>query len=174
MASVVFMRGVNVGGHKTFRPAALAQELAALDVANIGAAGTFVVRKAIGQAALRAELARRLPFEVDLMISPARAVLDLVAEDPFPPNRGGKDLRPFVTVMAKAPRPVPRLPVFKPAGDEWQVKVIAISGIFALSIWRRLGRSILYPNEVVEKTFGVSATTRSWDTLLKIRDVLEA
>ena len=83
-------------------------------------------------------------------------------------------MRRFVTVMTKAPRPIPRLPVRKPAGDDWQVSVVAVSGSFALSLWRRLGRSIVYPNEVVEKAFGVPATTRSWDTLLKIRDLLEA
>jgi len=174
MASVVFLRGVNVGGHKSFRPAALAREMAALDVVNVGAAGTFVVRKAIAQAALRAELTRRLPFETDLMICAGRDVLDLVAEEPFPPAPADKDVRRFVTVMAKRPRPIPRLPVRKPAGEDWQVAVVAVSGVFALSLWRRLGRSIVYPNEVVEKAFGVPATTRSWDTLLKIHALLEA
>jgi len=40
MASVVFLRGVNVGGHKTFRPSVLAKELTHLGLVNIGAAGT--------------------------------------------------------------------------------------------------------------------------------------
>lgn len=44
MASIVFLRAVNVGGHKSFRPSALAAQVAALDVVSIGAAGTFVVR----------------------------------------------------------------------------------------------------------------------------------
>jgi len=174
MASVVFMRGVNVGGHKTFRPAVLARELSAFDVVNVGAAGTFVVRKTISQAALRAELKRKLHFETDLMICAGRDVLRLVADEPFPRTPAGKDVRRFVTVMAKPPRPVPHLPVRKPAGDDWQVSVVVLSGSFALSLWRRLGRSLVYPNEVVEKAFGVPATTRSWDTLLKIRDLLEA
>ena len=39
MALVVFMRAVNVIGHRTFRPPALAKELAAFDVVNLGAAG---------------------------------------------------------------------------------------------------------------------------------------
>jgi hypothetical protein len=56
MPLVVFMRGVNVGGRKTFRPAALAAELAALEVVNIGAAGPFVVRKKVSAAALRKEI----------------------------------------------------------------------------------------------------------------------
>ena len=74
--------------------------------------------------------------------------------------------------MGKQPEPIPRLPVDKPSGEEWQVRVVAVYGRFALSFWRRLGRSIVYPNEVVEKMFGVPATTRSWNTLLKIQDVL--
>ena len=45
MAFVVFLRAVNVGGHQTFRPSVLAKELSEYDVVNIGAAGTFVVRK---------------------------------------------------------------------------------------------------------------------------------
>ena len=173
MASVVFMRGVNVGGHKKFSPAALARDLAALDVVNVGAAGTFVVRKSIGKGALQAELSRRLPFEADVMICTAREVLDLVAGQPFGRIPAGKEVRPFVTAMAKRPVSIPRLPILKPAGDDWQVKIVAVSGTFALSLWRRLGRSIVYPNEVVEKSLGVSATTRNWDTILKIRALLE-
>src|SRR4029079_6176876 len=45
MALVAFIRGVNVGGHRRFRPSLLAKELRAYDVVNIGAAGTLVVRK---------------------------------------------------------------------------------------------------------------------------------
>ncbi len=50
MPEVVLLRGVNVGGHKTFRPSALAAQLQHLDVVNIGAAGTFVVRRSVGHA----------------------------------------------------------------------------------------------------------------------------
>jgi hypothetical protein len=45
MALVVFLRGVNMGGHRTFRPSLLAKELSRFDVVNVGAAGTFIVRK---------------------------------------------------------------------------------------------------------------------------------
>ena len=47
MALVVLLRGVNVGGHRTFRPAILAEQLKHLDAINIGAAGTFVVRQPV-------------------------------------------------------------------------------------------------------------------------------
>jgi hypothetical protein len=45
-----------------------AQELADLDVVNIGAAGTFVIRQPVTQARLRAELASRLPFDTEIII----------------------------------------------------------------------------------------------------------
>jgi uncharacterized protein (DUF1697 family) len=173
MALVVFMRGVNVGGHRKFQPGALAKEMAALDVVNVGAAGTFVVRTAVAQAALRAELLRRLPFEAELMICRGRELLDLAAAEPFPDGTAPAEARPFVSVLAKRPRTLPALPIRRPAGEQWQVQVTDIRGAFALSLWRRLGRTLLYPNEVVEKHLGVSATTRNWNTVCTICDILK-
>jgi uncharacterized protein (DUF1697 family) len=172
MALVVFLRGVNVGGHRTFQPAALAKELAALDVVNVGAAGTFVVRKTIGQALLRAELAKRLPFEPELMICRARAVLDLAAGDPFAEDDSSDGVTHYVSVMAKRPKTLPDLPICQPAGDDWQVKVVAVSGCFALSLHRRQGPRLVYPNEVAEKRFGVSTTTRNWNTIAAVCGIL--
>ena len=60
MALVVFLRGVNVGGHRRFRPSTLAAELKHLGALNIGTAGTLVIRARITRAKLRAELTRRL------------------------------------------------------------------------------------------------------------------
>ena len=72
MAQVVLLRGVNVGGHRRFRPAQLAADLRHVDPVNIGSAGTFVIRAPIGRAALRAEVARRLPFDTEIVICPGR------------------------------------------------------------------------------------------------------
>ena len=66
MALVVLLRGVNVGGHRTFRPSVLAGRLKHLDVGNIGAAGTFVGRRPASRAGVRREFAGRLPFAGDL------------------------------------------------------------------------------------------------------------
>ena len=63
MALVVLLKGVNVGGHRTFRPSALAEQLKHLGAVNIGAAGTLVIRRPVSRARLRVEIARRLPFD---------------------------------------------------------------------------------------------------------------
>ena len=174
MALVVFLRGVNVGGSKAFRPSVLAREMAKFDVVNIGAAGTLVVRAKISQTALRTEFENRLPFKTELILCREREILDLFHRNPFrkvPPET--KDLRHYLTVMTKAPRPPPPLPLDKPAGNKWEVHIFEILGRFALSVWRRQSDGILYPNAVVEKHFLVPATTRNWNTISAICEVLK-
>jgi uncharacterized protein (DUF1697 family) len=173
MALVVFLRGVNVGGHKAFQPSVLARELSDFDVVSVGAAGTFVIRKAVSQVIVRAELLRRLPFAAEFMICPSRAVIGLASGEPFPNEPSDKGVSRFVSVLARRPRTLPALPISQPAGETWQVKVIGVTGRFALSVHRRLGRTFVYPNEVVERSFGVSATTRNWNTISAICDILK-
>ena len=108
------------------------------------------------------------------MICPARDVIALQRSDPFQDALDEtKDLRHYVTMMTRAPRTLPPLPLERPAGKKWEVKLIAITGRFALSLWRRQTNGILYPNAVVEKHFGIPATTRNWNTITAIRDILE-
>jgi len=77
VALVVFLRGVNVGGHKTFRPTKLADQLKHLDAVNIGAAGTFVIRRPVTRAQLRAELASKLPFKAEVVICQGREIVGI-------------------------------------------------------------------------------------------------
>src|ERR1700675_1120142 len=112
MALVVFLRGVNVGGHRTFRPSLLANQLSEFDVVNIGAAGTFIVRKRISQAKLRAELARRLPFETKVMICNGDDVLDLASGDPFAGQPTGPEMVRFVSILAKRGKPLTATPFY--------------------------------------------------------------
>jgi uncharacterized protein (DUF1697 family) len=173
MPLVVFMRGVNVGGHKAFQPSALAKELAHLDAVNFGAAGTFVIRKSVSQRVLRSELQKRLSFHAEFMIIPARDLLELAASDPFATEALGEDIQRYISVLATTPPTLPTLPVRQPDGDEWQVKLFAVTGRIALSLHRRRGRTLIYPNEVAEKRLGISATTRNWNTISTICDILK-
>lgn len=173
MPLAVFLRAVNVGGHKAFKPSRLVKELAHLRLVNIGAAGTFVVRATVSQKALRAELSERIPFDAELMICSGRDLVTLLSDDPFPQDSLRGDTRRFVSVLAKRPRALPALPLCQPKGEQWRVKVSGISARFALCLWRSLGRPFLDPTRIVEKAFGVSATTRNWNTMVKIGEILE-
>jgi uncharacterized protein (DUF1697 family) len=170
MASVVFFRAVNVGSHQRFSPGALAKDLSELGVVNIGAAGTFVVRNNISDAKLKAEILHRLTFKPQLMICPAVDVLALADGKVFGGIPDGKDIKPFLTVMEKPLSSPPKLPVEYPARGKWEVRIVGVQGRFVLTL-RRPGD--LYSNSVVEKLFGVPATTRGWNTVAAVVKALE-
>jgi uncharacterized protein (DUF1697 family) len=169
MEFVVFFRASNVGGYRTFKPSSLAKELP--DVKSFGAAGTLVASAAASEKWLREQITKKLSFEPELMIFPSKEILDLVTSEPF--SRAPADVKCFVSAMERAPNKTPALPIERPIGKDWEVRLIQIKGRFALSLWRhRNARAILYPNQVVERTLDTKATTRGWNTILSINKLL--
>lgn len=171
MPSVVFLRAVNVGTANRCRPAAIAKELSRFDLVNIGAVGTFVARKDVSEAALRAAIARELPFKSEIIICPGRDVTNLVSKKPFAEQPSGPNIVRFANILAKPPRIRPSLPLNLPSDDDWRVKIIAIRGRFVLGLYRREMKAIGYLG-AVEKRFGVPATNRNWNTIEKVAKVL--
>ena len=172
MALVVLLKGVNVGGHRIFRPGALAKSLSRFDVVNIGAAGTFVVRKRVVGANLRAALMRRLPFEAEVMICSGNDILRLASADPFAGQPSGPHIVRFVTVLAKDRRPSVQFPLSFPSNGEWGLRIVAQEDRFVFGIYRRQMEAIRYLGQL-EKVFGVSVTTRNWNTILAIVQILK-
>ena len=171
MALVVFLRGVNVGGHKTFRPSILAQQLRPYDAVNVGAAGTFVLRKPANRAKLRAELQRRLPFETEVMICTGQDLLTMMSNNPLGNEPIRSDIVRFVSVLGRRPRVLPALPLSLPADGEWQLKVVAAENQFISGMYRRHMKAIRYLG-MIDKIFGAPVTTRNWNTFTAISKVL--
>ena len=171
MALVAFVRGINVGGHRTFRPSLLAEQLKDYDVVNVGATGTFVVRKPISQARLRAELLRRLPFAARVMICKGRELIRLASGHPFAGVPSRPDVIRFVSVLEKRPRVLPSIPIRLPADGRWILRILGTQDRFLFGLYRREMKAIGYLGSI-DKIFGVSATTRGWNTITTICKVL--
>ncbi len=172
MALIVFLRGVNVGGHKTFRPSILARELSDYDVVNVGAAGPFVVRKPGPRAKFRAELLRRLPFKAELVLCEGRDFLRLETENPFRTEPSRPDVVRFVSILSKSGGLRATLPVTFPPDGDWLVRVIASRKQFVFGMYRRHMKTIGYLGKI-DRLFGVPATTRNWNTILAIVRILK-
>jgi uncharacterized protein (DUF1697 family) len=188
---VVFLRAVNVGRANRCQPAQIAKELAKFGVVNIGAVGTFVVREDVSESALRAAIAKKLPFKCEIMICPARDIVELASKDPFSRQPSGPNITRFVSVLAKPFRggvrselhqtsnlkhqtsQLPSLPISLPSDDDWLLKIIAIQNRFVLGLYRRQMKAISYLGKF-EKLLGVPATTRNWNTIEKIAKILSS
>jgi uncharacterized protein (DUF1697 family) len=171
VALVVLVRGVNVGGHKVFRPAVLARQLKHLDAVNIGAAGTFVIRGPISRTRLRAELTRRLPFDAEIMICDGREIVRLISRNHFGDEPVRPDVVRFVSVLSARPRSAPSTPLSIPANGKWLLKIVAHEDRFIIGMYRREMRAIGHLG-TLDRLFGSPATTRNWNTITQIAGVL--
>ena len=167
MALAVFLKGINVGGHRRFRPSELARELAHLDIVSIGAAGTFVVRGTDAHGIVRRELKKRLPFEADVMICDAAEIADLVATDPFKGQRARPDVIQFAGILLEGRTSPLDTPLTIPATGPWCVKVLERRGRYVLGLHRREMKAIGHLQQL-EEIFSAKITIRGWGTLKKI------
>lgn len=171
---VVFLRGVNVGGHKAFRPSVLARELSDYDVVNVGAAGTFVVWKPGAATKFRAELLRKLPFAAEVVICDGRDLMRLTIDNPFGAEPSRPEIVRFVSILMKAGDvPPPSMPIMFPSDGEWLVRLIACQGRFVFGEYRRHMKTIGYLGQI-DKLFASRVTTRNWNTILAIVRTLKS
>lgn len=172
MALVVFLRGVNVGGHRRFRPSTLVKELSEYDVVNVGAAGTLIVRKPGSRAKFRRELAKKLPFKAEVMFCDARDLLRWEAENPFGGELSRPDVVRFVSIVSKPSRAAASLPATLPADGEWFVRALRSQNQFIFGEYRRHMKTIGYLGQL-DKLFGAPATTRNWATIMTVIRLLK-
>lgn len=172
VALVVFLRGVNVGGHRTFRPTALAAQLKHLDAVNIGAAGTLVIRRPVPLKRLRADVARRLPFDAEIMICQGREIIRLMSQTHFANLPARTGVVRFVSVLSRRPRTAPPMPVSFPSRGRWLLKILARENRFVFGLYLRHMKVIGYLS-TLDRVFGVPVTTRNWNTIVAIAKVLD-
>ena len=172
MALVVFLRGMNVGGHHRFRPSLLAAELSHYDVVNIGATGTFIVRKPGSRAKFRSDLLDRLPCETEVFFCDGRDLLKMETEEPFRAEPLRPDTVRFVSMLSKVSRSMPRLPISFPPDCDWYMRLVASRGRFVFGIYRRHMKTIGYLGQI-DRIFGIPVTTRNWNTIMAIVQILK-
>ena len=171
MAWVVLLRGVNVGGHRSFRPTTVCGRLRRLHVVNVGSAGTFVVWAPIARADLRAELARCVPSNTQVVICRGRDVVRALSDERLsaPPPRAGETR--FISVLSRRARSKPELPMQFPLRGKWLLRILATEGQFVFGIYRRDMKVIWYLGEL-DRLFGVPLTTRNANTMAAVARVL--
>jgi uncharacterized protein (DUF1697 family) len=173
MALIVFFRGLNVGGHRAFRPSVLAKELGSYDVVNVGAAGTLVVRKPGLRAKFLSDLRRNLPFEATIACCDGRDLLQLEMDNPFESEPLRADAVQFVSILSETGRHRISLPISLPEGGEWFVRIIGSRKRLLFGEYRRHMKTIRYLDQI-DRLFGAPSTTRSWNTILAVLRILKS
>jgi len=137
----------------------------------MGAAGTFVIRSQVTQAQARAEVARRLPFDAEIVVCQGRDIAKLVSNDHFAGQPVQADIVRFVSVLSARPRSTPPTPLSFPTSGQWLVKILARQNRFVIGMYRRQMK-VIGCLGALDRLYGVPVTTRNWNTIAAIAKVL--
>jgi uncharacterized protein (DUF1697 family) len=125
----------------------------------------------VTQPQLRAELARRLPFDAEIMICQGREIVRMVSQDHFADQPVGTDIVRFVSVLSRRPRSAPPTPMRFPSSGKWLLKILARDGRFVFGVYRR-HMKVISSLGTFDRLFQVPVTTRNWNTITAIARVL--
>jgi uncharacterized protein (DUF1697 family) len=168
---IVLLRGVNVGG-RVVPMARLRDSLASLGCEAIQTyiqSGNVVLRATETSASFVAKIEARLAddfgFPISVLLRTVRDLERVIADNPFAAEKDTATSRLHVTFLAQACR----------AGAQASLESIAAGNdrfhFAAKQIYLDCpdgyGRTKL-TNNVIEKKLGVVATTRNWNTVLKL------
>jgi uncharacterized protein (DUF1697 family) len=143
-------------------------------VRSVGHAGNLVWRQGARSVSIRKAhqlLVRLLGKTADIMTRTAAEIAAIVASDPFGAVKADATVKRYVVFLAQKPKRVPPLPLRL---DKEALELIAVRHREAYVVSRRIpGRDMYgFPNQFVEKTLGVAATSRNWSTVTKVAALL--
>ncbi len=106
---------------------------------------------------------KELGYSVTVIIRTKQELLDIVESNPFKDYDG--DVKYYLTFLAEEPKRPPTLPI-RMNDIENEVFKVENNNVFTIgfNIKGRYG----FPDVFIEKEFGVPATTRNWNTILRI------
>jgi uncharacterized protein (DUF1697 family) len=173
MKFAVFFRNVNLGRANSPTKSQLEQaflDAGAAEAASFLVNGTLVFAAPAARASVVLKGAVRRLEGVCGLKEPAflrrvDALVALVAADPFAAVNGADVYEYGVTFLSPKTPALPPLPLSTRRGD---VKVLACNGSEAFSLCYKLGSSPGSPNALLEKTLGLPATTRAWNTIVRL------
>jgi uncharacterized protein (DUF1697 family) len=175
---VAFLRGINVGGNKLIQMTELTQAFESSgfeDVKTVLVSGNVLFRTS--QADARAltrqigeTLERTLGFEIGVLLRTREEILSLVNADPFKNSKVTPDTRLYVTFVSEETQSELKIPYESPQKDFRIVSVVGRDICSVVELSPNRGTPDLM--RFIEKEFGQSVTTRTWNTITRIGKLL--
>ncbi len=175
---LAFLRAINVGGHAVVKMHALVTAFSAAGCRNVRTfiqSGNVIFESSAGEQAihrnLKAKLRSLLGTEPGIFLRTLDEVSALVERDPFAKSRAEQNVTLYVAFLSERPRVSPQFPLLYPKEG---LEVFGISGREAFILSRPVPGSHGVPMKRIEKELQASATTRNWNTIVKIAKFAEA
>jgi uncharacterized protein (DUF1697 family) len=173
---VAFLRGINVGGKKLIKMEDLRRVVESIGLKNVRtfiASGNVLFETSqTNRDALTRKIEKKLltafGHDVPVVLQTIDELKDLLRAGPFKKIKPSAGVMMCVTLLVGSPRAGPKLPF---QSEKENLEVLAIKNHAAFILCRRKKNgSFAFPNNFLEKEFGVTATTRQWNTINRIVD----
>ena len=169
---IAFLRGINVGGNKIIKMEALAAAFTAAGFRKvktyIASGNVFFDSRSSDRQALTKKIEKMLTasfgHEIAVALFTLPELKELISIDHFQRVKQSKDVMLCVTLFSQSvPQDIPR------ESKAERLEVVAMHDRAAFILARRKPTGWFgYPNNWIEKEFGVTGTTRGWGSLQKI------
>jgi len=174
MIYVALLRGINVGGNKLIRMKDLARICTDAGLKNVRtyiASGNVVfesgsANKTALTRKIEKALHQTLGYEVTVVLRTLSEIKSIVNRNPFRKYEASKDVMLCVVFLATEPKTKPTLPLVS-LTDNLEVFEVA-DGTACVVSRRKKSGWFGFPNNFVEKQFGVTGTTRQWSSVKKL------
>jgi len=170
---VALLRGINVGGKNKLPMkdlVAILEDLGCESVTTYIQSGNVAFRckkKPKLAEAIGAAIRKRHGFAPEVMLLDGAQLRKAVRDNPFP-TKDGKALH-FYFLDSRPKKPdLDRLTAVKARSERFELK----NAVFYLHAPDGIGRSKLAT--MVERSLGVAATARNWNTVAKLLEMIEA
>ncbi|MGP4080739.1 DUF1697 domain-containing protein [Pseudalkalibacillus sp. R45] len=171
---IALLRGINVGGKKKVKMDQLKEIFASLGFRNVKTyiQSGNVIFEADESEGHTVQIERRLKeelgFEVPVLIKAQEDWAMAIEQNPYDVETLNENEKLYVTFLVKEPAPevVEELMTCKSDVDE-----IRIVRDTVYILCRKGYHKTLFSNALIEKKLGVHATTRNWNSVLKIADM---
>jgi uncharacterized protein (DUF1697 family) len=163
-----------VAGHAIVKMADLRDTFAAAGCRNVRTyiqSGNVVFECSAGAAAsnfnkLRANLRGLIGSEPGVMFRTVEELQTILQFTPFKSIEADGSIKLYVTFLCDKPRTIPQLPL---VSSKEALEAIDFKGREVFIVSRRKPNGFYgFPNNFIEKEFGVLATSRNWSTVTKL------
>jgi uncharacterized protein (DUF1697 family) len=174
---IAFIRAINVAGHASVKMADAREAFVAAGCQNVRTviqSGNVIFdcsRREVASIVRDAKrrLADARAGKPEILNRSVEELEAVVGRAPFTMRDAGPAVKLYVAFLARAPRVRPRFPVSLPK-EALQAVSMTEREVFIVSRPKKTG-FFGFPNNFVEDTLGVPATTRNWSTITRILEL---
>jgi len=114
---------------------------------------------------IESQLVKSMDNKIPVIVRSVNALETLINQNPFDRYDKDQEVQFYVCFLKDRPQRIPALPLISLRDG---LEIFQITDLYAFIVSRKVKGRFGFPNNFVEKALDVQATTRNWNTIIKM------